>query len=126
MTIEYPDPDATSLSPAQKAPGRTACTAGRVLFSRSVSVLIGRVGADEGGSAPPLGRVGRAPMTRSLASRSTSRARVILGCAVADSARTERIKLREEIDRYLDLIEQSLRGKREIEDLFVVRWRIVA
>lgn len=65
-------------------------------------------------------------MTRSLASRSTSRGRVILSCAVADRARTECIKLREEIDRYLDLIEQSFRGKREIEDLFVVRWRIVA
>lgn len=41
-----------------------------------------------------------------------------------DRARSERIKLREEIDKYLDLIEQSLRGKREIEDLFAIRWRI--
>jgi len=43
-----------------------------------------------------------------------------------DRARTERIKLRDEIDRYLDLIEQSLRGKRETEDLFMIRWRVVA
>ena len=43
-----------------------------------------------------------------------------------DRARSERIKLREEIDKYLDLIEQSLRGQREIEDLFAIRWRVAA
>ena len=43
-----------------------------------------------------------------------------------DRARGERIKLREEIDKYLDLIEQSLKGKRETEDLFAIRWRITA
>ena len=43
-----------------------------------------------------------------------------------DRARGERIKLREEIDRYLDLIEQSLKGKRETEDLFAIRWRVTA
>ncbi|WP_141338580.1 SNF2-related protein [Ornithinimicrobium kibberense] len=43
-----------------------------------------------------------------------------------DRARVERIKLREEIDKYLDLIEQSLRGKRETEDLFCIRWKVTA
>ena len=43
-----------------------------------------------------------------------------------DRARGERIKLREEIDKYLDLIEQSLKGKRETEDLFAIRWRVTA
>ena len=43
-----------------------------------------------------------------------------------DRARFERIKLREEADRYLELIEQALRGKREVEDLFTIHWRIVA
>lgn len=43
-----------------------------------------------------------------------------------DRARSERIKLRDEIDKYLDLIEQSLRGKREVEDLFAIRWRVKA
>ena len=43
-----------------------------------------------------------------------------------DRARGERIKLREEADKYLDLIEQSLKGQRETEDLFNIRWRITA
>lgn len=41
-----------------------------------------------------------------------------------DRARGERIKLREESDKYLDLIEQSLRGKYETEDLFTIRWKV--
>lgn len=43
-----------------------------------------------------------------------------------DRARSERIKLRDETDKYLDLIEQSLRGKYEIENLFAIRWRVKA
>ena len=43
-----------------------------------------------------------------------------------DRARGERVKLREETDKYLDLIEQSLRGTRETEDLFAIRWRVTA
>ena len=43
-----------------------------------------------------------------------------------DRARGERIKLREETDKYLDLIEQSLKGKHETEDLFSIHWRINA
>lgn len=43
-----------------------------------------------------------------------------------DRARRDRITLREEADKYLDLIEQSLQGKQEIEDLFTIRWRVVA
>lgn len=42
-----------------------------------------------------------------------------------DRARVERIKLREETDKYLDLVEQSLKGKREIEELFSIRWSVV-
>jgi len=42
-----------------------------------------------------------------------------------DRARIERVKLRHETDRYLDLIEQSLTGTQETEDLFMIRWRIV-
>ncbi len=41
-----------------------------------------------------------------------------------DRARSDRIKLREETDKYLDLIEQSLQGEQEIEDLFSIRWRV--
>ncbi|MCT2175359.1 SNF2-related protein [Dietzia cinnamea] len=43
-----------------------------------------------------------------------------------DRARSDRIKMREEADKYLDLIEQSLQGKQEIEDLFSIRWRVTA
>ena len=42
-----------------------------------------------------------------------------------DRARGERIKLREEADKYLDLIEQSLKGQRETEDLFSIRWKVI-
>ncbi|MCT1640597.1 DEAD/DEAH box helicase [Dietzia cinnamea] len=41
-----------------------------------------------------------------------------------DRARRDRIKLREETDKYLDLIEQSLQAKQEIEVLFSIRWRV--
>ncbi|WP_375002266.1 SNF2-related protein [Gordonia sp. PS3] len=41
-----------------------------------------------------------------------------------DRARSDRIKLREETDKYLDLIEQSLQCKQEIDDLFAIRWRV--
>lgn len=43
-----------------------------------------------------------------------------------DRARSERLKLREESDKYLTLIEQSLQGTYEIDDLFTIRWRIAA
>lgn len=43
-----------------------------------------------------------------------------------DRARSDRIKLREESDKYLDLIEQSLQGKQETEDLFAIHWRVTA
>lgn len=43
-----------------------------------------------------------------------------------DRARGERATLRQEIDKYLDLIEQSLKGAREVENLFAVRWRVTA
>ncbi|MCB0916521.1 MAG: DEAD/DEAH box helicase [Actinobacteria bacterium] len=42
-----------------------------------------------------------------------------------DRARSERLKLRDEIDKYLELIEQSLQGTSGVEDLFVIRWRVV-
>lgn len=43
-----------------------------------------------------------------------------------DRARSARITLREEIDKCLDLIEQSLRGQREVENLFAIRWQVTA
>ncbi|OBB19708.1 DNA helicase [Mycolicibacterium setense] len=43
-----------------------------------------------------------------------------------DRARSGRIKLREETDKYLDLIEQSLHGMQETEDLFAIRWKVTA
>ncbi len=43
-----------------------------------------------------------------------------------DRARSERAKLREESDKYLDLIEQSLKGDHEVEDLFAIRWQVIA
>lgn len=43
----------------------------------------------------------------------------------ADEAfRETKKKLREEADRYLELIEQSLKGTQSIEHLFTIRWRI--
>ncbi len=45
----------------------------------------------------------------------------------ADEAfRETKKKLREEADRYLDLIEQSLKGTQSVEHLFTIQWRIVA
>jgi hypothetical protein len=35
-------------------------------------------------------------------------------------------KLREEADKYLELIEQSLKGTQTTEHLFTIRWRINA
>lgn len=35
-------------------------------------------------------------------------------------------KLREEADRFLELIEQSLKGTQDVEHLFAIRWRITA
>lgn len=35
-------------------------------------------------------------------------------------------KLRDEVDKYLELIEQSLKGTRASEHLFAIRWRIIA
>jgi len=40
--------------------------------------------------------------------------------------RDHRRKLRDEADKYLDLIEQSLKGTQSIEHLFTIRWRIIA
>lgn len=42
-----------------------------------------------------------------------------------DRARRDRIKLRGETDKYLDLIEQSLQGNQDIEDLFAIRWKVI-
>ncbi len=42
-----------------------------------------------------------------------------------DRSRGERLKVREETDKYLDLIEQSLKGTQQVDDLFTIRWRIV-
>lgn len=45
----------------------------------------------------------------------------------ADEAfRETKKKLREEADRYLELIEQSLKGTQEIEPLFTIRWRVAS
>jgi hypothetical protein len=38
--------------------------------------------------------------------------------------RAAKKELRKEADRYLELIEQSLRGSQEVEHLFSIRWRI--
>jgi ERCC4-related helicase len=43
-----------------------------------------------------------------------------------EETRADRKKMREEADRYLELIEQALRGTQEVEDLFSIRWRITA
>ena len=42
-----------------------------------------------------------------------------------EEARAARKKMREEADRYLELIEQALKGKQSIEHLFSVRWKVV-
>jgi superfamily II DNA/RNA helicase len=41
-----------------------------------------------------------------------------------EDARLARKKMREEADRYLELIEQALKGTQSIEHLFTIRWRI--
>ncbi|MGP5507377.1 SNF2-related protein [Corynebacterium flavescens] len=43
-----------------------------------------------------------------------------------DDFRDARRKLRAEIDKQLDMIEQSLQGTQDTEHLFAIRWRIVA
>jgi ERCC4-related helicase len=43
-----------------------------------------------------------------------------------ETYRDGRKKLREEADKYLDLIEQSLKGTQTIEHLFTIRWRITS
>ena len=42
-----------------------------------------------------------------------------------EEARLARKKMREEADRYLDLIEQALKGTQNIEHLFSIRWKVV-
>ena len=42
-----------------------------------------------------------------------------------EEARAARKKMREEADRYLELIEQALQGKQSIEHLFSIRWKVV-
>ena len=43
-----------------------------------------------------------------------------------EEARDARKKMREEADRYLELIEQALKGTQAIEQLFTIRWKVVA
>lgn len=43
-----------------------------------------------------------------------------------EEARLARKKMREEADRYLELIEQALKGTQEVEHLFTIRWKVVA
>ena len=43
-----------------------------------------------------------------------------------EEARAARRKMSEEADRYLELIEQALKGTQVVEDLFSIRWRITA
>jgi ERCC4-related helicase len=42
-----------------------------------------------------------------------------------EEARVARKKMREEADRYLELIEQALKGTQTIEHLFSIRWKVV-
>ena len=42
-----------------------------------------------------------------------------------EEARAARKKMREEADRYLELIEQALKGKQSIEHLFSIRWKVL-
>jgi hypothetical protein len=42
-----------------------------------------------------------------------------------EEARAARKKMREEADRYLELIEQALKGTQAIEQLFTIRWKVV-
>ena len=41
-----------------------------------------------------------------------------------EEARAARKKMREEADNFLSLIEQSLKGTRNVEDLFTIKWKI--
>src|SRR5699024_1962851 len=41
-----------------------------------------------------------------------------------DDFRMERRKLRDRADEYLDLIEQAVRGTKETEHLFSIRWQV--
>lgn len=43
-----------------------------------------------------------------------------------EEARVARKKMREEADRYLELIEQALKGTQSTEHLFSIRWKVVA
>jgi superfamily II DNA or RNA helicase len=43
-----------------------------------------------------------------------------------EEARVTRKKMREEADHYLELIEQALKGRQTVEDLFSIRWKVVA
>jgi ERCC4-related helicase len=43
-----------------------------------------------------------------------------------EEARLARKKMREEADRYLELIEQALKGRQSIDHLFSIRWKVVA
>ncbi len=43
-----------------------------------------------------------------------------------EDARAARKQMREEADRYLDLIEQALKGTQSIEHLFSIRWNVIA
>jgi ERCC4-related helicase len=43
-----------------------------------------------------------------------------------EDARIARKKMREEAENYLLLIEQSLKGSREIEDLFTIKWTVTS
>jgi hypothetical protein len=42
-----------------------------------------------------------------------------------EEARADRKKMRDEANDYLNLIEESLKGTRRVEDLFYLRWKIV-
>jgi hypothetical protein len=42
-----------------------------------------------------------------------------------ENARTARKKMREEAEKYLTLIEQSLKGSKQVQDLFSIKWKVV-
>jgi hypothetical protein len=42
-----------------------------------------------------------------------------------EEARLARKKMREEAELYLTLIEQSLKGSKEVQDLFSIKWKVV-
>lgn len=42
-----------------------------------------------------------------------------------EEARIDRKKMRAEADRYLDLIEQALKGTQRVEHLFTIRWKVI-